>query len=1774
MAPWTLHSIWILVFLCSCDGQLDVAVRPSRHRIRWRDRFRERDSLWDLRRIPNPRRSIATVPRFTLLAPDLLRTDSLENIYLQADGVTTPVTVSISIQNFGKTSMLLQDSVTLNQENGFHTLKSIQLPSDNLNREEKKNKFVYLKVVYGGFYTEERAIMVSFQSGYIFIQTDKPIYNPGDTVRFRAFVSSPSFKAFDSSITVDIKNPDGIVVKQVSRTRATNGIYVDAFPLSEIVNEGMWTVVSKFDHWKQNTFTTQFEVKKYLLPAFNVTLTPRKPFFSLYESELAVEISARYLYGEPVQGTAYVVFGIKINQEMIRLPSVKKVTDLDGGIVRLHMSDIKRLYPSVTSLVGNSIYVKASVLTKSGSDLVEAEKTGIKIVQSPYVVSFKDMIKYFKPGHPFDFTIQVSNQDGSPAHNVPVKVNLLDSPLTVFAGSVRATINMPKLQSQQTITVETVRADLRPEQQAKQQVTIKPFFPFNGQQQNYLYISSGTNKVSLGDLLSLKLSISTSEPTVRENIKHITYLVLNKGQIIATERIDVTGQLLTSVKLTITPDMMPSFRFVAFYSIPWSGREEVVPDSIWVDVEDSCVGGLKVRPVDGIPRDYTPGKTFNFQVRGDPGAKVGLVAVDNAIFLLNKDRLTQRKIWDVVEHGDIGCTRGGGRDASMVFSDAGLLYASSAGFQTQTRQALQCRVSARRRRSAEQLQRKAQLENYYKEKLQRRCCQDGLRNIPMPYSCTRRSFYITEGWECIRAFRYCCATYRNQEFNTEIPTTLPPMTTQPMTTSAPMTPHPPMPTFPFYGLGQANTPIRLIPYSRQMDTVLVSVERNIETFNFGARREKVEEVHTMAVGELEEDDDEEDGWEYQDESDIYLRSKFYESWLWKSIDLPVQADRDGLATKNVDSALPDSITEWGVLAISASPDTGFCVAEPYNVRAWKRFFVDLRLPYSVARNEQVEIKAVIHNYGYEDMHVRVVLMKTEHMCSIAFKDRHTQEVKVAAGSSVAVPYTIVPLAVGKLPVEVMVVGRDLTGGDRIQKLLRVVLDGVEKTEVWSAVLNPAAEGGKQLVNVDKIKLESVVPNSQPETFINVRGNVLADSIDNSITEDSLASLIRMPGGCVEQNLASITLPLIATLYLERTEGWESVGVQRKAEALRYIRRGYENQLAYRKSDGSYPPYRRQGASTWITAYVVKVFSMAYAIVGVNEQQVCDPLLYLVKNKLQRTGMYIEDNPVYSTTMTGGLRGDDPQITLTAFVLIALAEAKQAGISCSDPTINLDSVMLRTADYLKKAIEQSGRRPYTVAIASYALVLLKKPQQYNPLSVLIRSAAPERNHWPDSQNTLFTLEATGYALLALVKLGRMEEAERAFKFLNSQRRRGGGFGSTQSTMVVLHALSEYLIMKPPPEDLSLDVDVRIQGRKEIRYHFDPSSAYAARSSRLPANLDLEVEARGNGEGILEVVTHYNQLHVVEEEKPCKHFELAVTIEESSEKPPADVEKSYQLTIKVRALGPQDVRMVVLDISLPTGFTPENSDLEMLSNSVDHYISNFKIVDNLSDRGSLIIHLFKVSHKEQEILVFRLQQSFRVGLLQPSSVTAYQYYSPDHRCSRTYSPSRNTEELTKICRDNVCRCTQGDCCISKPDTENFPNKERETFACSSLHHVFKVKVLSMVQSYYDKYEMEIIQIIKLGVEPGVEQGQRRFFLSHGGCRDGLELKLGSQYLIIGPKEDQWSIDSNTNQFLYMLGKDTWVEHWPSPAECSSNPSLQVKCRSLDDAANELSINACRQ
>lgn len=48
---------------------------------------------------------------------------------------------------------------------------------------------------------------------------------------------------------------------------------------------------------------------------------------------------------------------------------------------------------------------------------------------------------------------------------------------------------------------------------------------------------------------------------------------------------------------------------------------------------------------------------------------------------------------------------------------------------------------------------------------------------------------------------------------------------------------------------------------------------------------------------------------------------------------------------------------------------GFCIADPHTFEVFKDFFVSLRLPYSVRRHEQLEIKAVVYNYLPNDLQV-------------------------------------------------------------------------------------------------------------------------------------------------------------------------------------------------------------------------------------------------------------------------------------------------------------------------------------------------------------------------------------------------------------------------------------------------------------------------------------------------------------------------------------------------------------------------------------------------------------------------------------------------------------------------------------------------------------------------------------------------------------------------------------------------------------------------------------
>ncbi|XP_026216238.1 complement C3-like [Anabas testudineus] len=1655
-------------------------------------------------------------PLRVMSAPNLLRVGTAENIFVACQDCTGgDMRVDINVMNHPtKTNRLATTFVTLNTANKFQDLGKIFIPTRGFSKDPNMKQYVVLQAQFPDV-SLEKVVLVSFQSGYIFIQTDKTLYTPNSRVQYRVFAIKPSMEPVelaegtDASVITEIVTPNGIILSS-ERKSLQSGIYPGHYQLGEIVSTGLWKVVARFADNPQESFSAEFEVKEYVLPSFEVKLTSARPFFHVNSSDLTIDIKARYLFGEEVTGDAYVVFGVVHEGQKKSFPaSLQRVSIKDGqGVGTLKRAHITETFPNIHELVGSSIFVAVSVLTESGGEMVEAELRGIQIVTSPYNIHFRKTPKYFKPGMSFDVVVEVVNPDGTPAKSVAVVVEPDKvAGVTKENGLAKLTINTEMKIEPLTITANTNAPGVT---QATATMTAHPYTTSS---KSYIYIGVDSTEVKVGDNLKITINLNN-----HENAKHdVTFLILSRGQLVKHGRYG--PRPLTAATVTVTNDMLPSFRIIAFYH---TKENEVVSDSVWADVKGSCMGSLKLEASTRPP--YEPANRFVLKVKGDPGATVGLVAVDKGVYVLNNQhRLTQKKIWDIVDKYDPGCTPGGGRDAMSVFYDAGLLFQSNVASGSPYRQEIKCPGSSRRKRASTILDVKTSLVSQYKEKKERDCCLSGMRDTPLSYNCERRSEYIVDGAACVEAFLHCCRELANQ------------------------------------------------------------------------RTENKQDSLLLARSEEEENS-------YMDSTDIVSRTQFPESWMWTNLVLPLCSD----GTTNCDTTvgeykerLKDSITTWQLTAISLSRTHSICVADPFEIIVKKPFFIDLRLPYSAVRGEQLEIKAILHNYHGDSATVRVELIENNRLCSSASRrGKYRQEVTVGAGSTRSVPFIIIPMKEGQFDVEVKAAVKGSSSlNDGIRKKLLVVPEGVLTKSLKSITLDPVKKGvgGKQELRMNsEIPESDLVPNTPSVTQIFVTGREqLSALVENAISGTSMGTLIKEPSGCGEQNMISMTLPLIATMYLDKTNQWEKVGFEKRKEAIQHIRTGYQNELAFNKNDGSFAVFPKYDGSTWLTAYVAKVFAMAYELVAVDTKVICKAVRFLTTAQ-QPDGMFRDIGTIIHGEMIGDVRGTDSHVSMTAFCLIAMQETRTI---CNDT--GLEDRIKKAVEYLEKHL-YSLTSPYSAAISSYALANENRLNK----QILSRFISQELNHVPVPSSHLFTLEATAYALLALVKAKAFEDARPFVRWFNQQQTDGGGYGSTQATIMVYQAIAEYWVSAKEPE-YDVNVDLVLPDRTGVeKINFNRETHYTTKTSKINyINKDVKVIATGTGEATVKMVSLYYALPK-EKESNCQKFDMTVQL--IPEKIEED-KKTYKLKIDILYKDTErDATMSILDIGLLTGYTVDTDDLNLLSKGHDRTISNYEMNKVLSERGSLIIYLKSVSHRRSEEIAFRIHQTLKVGVLQPAAVTVYEYYDHQHnnqtQCVKFYHPNRRDGELLRLCSGNECSCAEENC--SKQNKEKISNEARTQKACESerdmkIDFVYKVRVENFTADLStDVYTMRVEKVIKEGtdacelqegkdsrIEKNCDvapEGKLRTFLSYPHCRVDLNLTLGKAYLIMGLTRDV-KRNEEMKSYVYMLGERTWIEYWPTDEECQAktngrqarehNP-IRATCLGLEELVDTLTIFGCQQ
>ncbi|XP_066449838.1 complement C3 [Eleutherodactylus coqui] len=1620
-----------------------------------------------------------------LITPSVLRLDSEETLVI--DGHDKAFDADIEIQDFPKRGFsLVKQKISLNAGNKFLGAAKVTIPSKDLAKDQKIKQYVYV-TVKSPICNMEKVVLLGYQSGYIFTQTDKTIYTPGSTVLYRIFSMNYKMSPVNKAVIIEFLTPENIIVRRDTvKTEGESGILSLSHKLTELVSVGVWTISAKYEETPQQNYTTNFEVKDYVLPTFEIQMIPEKKFFHIDDKEFVVDIKAKFLYGKPVSGSAFVMFGVKKDGVKTGLPStLRRITLTDGEEhATLEREDLVKNFKNVDDMLQYTIYMTITLIADPGTEIVESELEDIYIVKSPYKILFTKTSKHFKPGMPFDLMVFVTNPDGSPAIRIPVvaEPGKVEG-VTGAEGTAKLTLNTASNINSLQITVKTAYANIPPAQQATATMTASAYQSTG----NYLHIGITATEVKPGDNLAINFNIRNTNPAVQNQIQHFTYLIMNKGRIQKVDRQPrLQGQALVTMSLPVKEDLIPSFRLIAYYMI----GNEMVSDSIWVDVTDSCMGTLLV--TGNTERDnkaQIPGSSMKLKLQADHKANVGLVAVDKGVYVLNsKFKMSQKKVWDTVEKSDIGCTPGSGANSMGVFYDAGLALQSSTQATTQQRSEPHCEVrAARRRRSSAQLvEQKATYASKYKDSV-RKCCTDGMDDNPMGHNCERRAENILEGKECLDAFLDCCKYFTQK---------------------------------------------------REQEKALKDTDTH---------------------GRSDDDDD------YLPDADIVSRTEFPESWFWKIESMTERPDNNGISTKVLNLFLKDSITTWEVLAVSLSQNKGICVAKPYEIQVIKDFFMDMRLPYSVVRNEQVEIRTVLYNYGNERIKVRVTLTHNPEFCSLSTAKANFQQfVFINPQSSVAVPHIIVPLNLGLHEIEVKAAVFGQFVSDGVRKKLKVVPEGVRLTKnIKLVTLEPEVkgEGGVQEETVTPLDEKNIVPRTDVETIVTIQGSPVSQLVEDALDGSNLNPLIIVPRGCGEQNMITMTPGVVAANYLDATDQWERIGLNRRDEAIKNIRQGYVQQLVYRKADSSYAAFTTRPASTWLTAYVAKVFAMSQPLVDIQSDVLCGAIKWLILEKQKPDGMFKEDAPVIHQEMVGAIKGSSEDVALTAFVLIAMLESEK---TCTAHINNLKLSIEKATSFLEGQF--SGlNNPYTIAITSYALAMAGKVDIVEKLL----SASTDKLHW-QSSSRFITIEATSYAVLALLKLKQFNLIGPIVRWITEQRYYGAVYGSTQATIVMFQALTQYQIDIPALNELDLDVSLSLPERQApLKYRINLENALLARSAETRLNKKFVVTAKGKGQGTLTVMSVYHAL-VTEKEKECKNFDLTVTVKEEPDvKRPEGALATVSLEMCARYLKDRDATMSILDVSMMTGFHPDIQSLNKLMKGVDKYISKFEINKESTDRGSLIIYLDKISHKKEECIKFYSHQMFKVGLVQPASVTVYDYYTPENRCTKFYHMEKDSKLLGMICQNDVCRCAEENCFLQQQLEGVIDAAGRLQRACApGVDYVYMARLEEIQKNdNYDNYVMKIISIIKQGTDEDVLDNTRNF-VSHIKCRKALNLKEGRDYLIWGVRGDLWDQPSG---YSYIIGKETWIEWWPNEIECQRAEN-RMQCDDFEELSDNLQINGC--
>jgi hypothetical protein len=973
----------------------------------------------------------------------------------------------------------------------------------------------------------------------ILLTTDKPIYQPSQTMHLRALVMDDARRTPAAHRSVLFEVRDGKGNKVMKKEIETNGFGVASttFRLARMVNMGRYAIsATQGDTVQEKTVT----VDRYALPKFKVDVVMDRGYYMPSETVHGT-LSAEYTFGQPVgradvtvtlyqyvgEWDEYAILSGETSEEgtyqfELDLPPYAVGMELEQG------GSLMLMGIQVTDGAGSTRLVERAITIAEGHVIIQA-------IPERYLLA---------PGVENIVWIVATNPAGAPvAADLSVDVNSSDV--------VEVATNEMGLGMLRFVPVAgTNTLDVSGEDGAGHAFSEHVNLSTDVLGDEVVLLRTDGALYRVGD----SVHVSVTAPRAEDRV----YLdVVRGGQTVLEDILEVVDHRVETV-IDLGDDMAGTLVLSVYYI---SDEGHIVRDQRVVYVEPA--GGLRLSF--RTDRDvYRPAETatLDIQVRNVQGepvqAAVGINVVDEAVFALSElkpgmeqtyfnleEEIREPRVtvygWsvnDLFVGGAVDTADGDAQDAaSMLFAAAsgddvfGIYYSSRLNVLAAVIEITSSRVDEDLELIVEAL------ENYLA------ATADSLLGAPTADAWVRShkdSWHDPWGQSYDATFSGSSLTLRSSGVDE------------------------------LWGTAddiEAGGHVDLYAGRHDDDGVLNGAGDGGEEWDPGPAADASADSGPPA--DPSGDDDAEEG--------VHVREYFPETLL---VEPSLITDEAGHASLEVD--LADSITTWRVSGI-ANARSGELGSTTEGILVFQPFFIDVNFPATLTLGDTITVPVAVYNYTESAQEVTVTVTDDDWF---TLGSPAVQVITVDPMSVTSVPCTITTSHVGWHVLEAWGTSGDET--DAVRRSIEVLPSGQETAQAQSDILEGSSAGTEVVVD---LAIPSTAVDDASELLVKVYPGMFSQAVEG------LDSILRMPSGCFEQT-SSATYPNVMVLDYLQASGQTTPEVELKARE--YINLGYQRLLTYEVSSGGFSWFGKPPAHNVLTAYGLMEFSDMSRVHPVDE----------------------------------------------------------------------------------------------------------------------------------------------------------------------------------------------------------------------------------------------------------------------------------------------------------------------------------------------------------------------------------------------------------------------------------------------------------------------------------------------------------------------------------------------------------------------------------------------